>query len=523
LEGGDSSDVVKFQSVTDRFGAIANGHGFTFGDLNNDGFSDIVLSFPRTEALGRPNAGQLQIVFGGPVRRTGVVDFTSLPAGEAATIFGAISGDFLGEGFSISQPLLASDADVDGDGIHDLVITAGNAFRNSRKEGEAYIIFGSETFPRQIDLSQLAGSGMGIVIESDGRTRFGNGVAVGDMNGDGLADVSIIDSAGNVHILWGDAALRQSTVLSAADRNDFDVIAYGSGGSIKPLSFPHIGDFNGDGLQDVALGYPSGDLPSIATPGLTHILFGAGKDRQISSLANITRGTADIADGLLVSGIAAGDTSGRVAVGPLDFNGDGYDDLLIGAPGADPRGNTSGQAYLVFGRENPSVQEGTGFFTVDVSLAERVVGMEFGSQPRPAVITGTVYRDVNQSGNRDAAEFGIESVIVFVDENTDSVFSKERFRERLMQPACSYSRAFRRWLHTRFVSSSPRDSRRHSPLIVQDSVSRHCQVKNSLDLSSESPTLLVVSVLGAVHWSGGFLLTPTRTANSMSARLDSAV
>ncbi|MGH2669506.1 MAG: integrin alpha [bacterium] len=64
--------------------------------------------------------------------------------------------------------------------------------------------------------------------------------------------------------------------------------------------------------------------------------------------ANISLGDLDGTDGFKLSGVAAFDQSGRAVSTAGDVNGDGIDDLLIGAPGA-PNGNFSGASYVVFG------------------------------------------------------------------------------------------------------------------------------------------------------------------------------
>ena len=66
--------------------------------------------------------------------------------------------------------------------------------------------------------------------------------------------------------------------------------------------------------------------------------------------ANINLSALNGTNGFKLSGVAADDFSGRAVSTAGDVNGDGVDDLLIGAPRADPNGNYSGASYVVFGR-----------------------------------------------------------------------------------------------------------------------------------------------------------------------------
>jgi hypothetical protein len=73
-------------------------------------------------------------------------------------------------------------------------------------------------------------------------------------------------------------------------------------------------------------------------------------------LANLTP-----ADGFRINGAAVGDKLGYSVSSAGDFNGDGFDDLIVGAPDADPNGNTdAGSAYVIFGKAS-------GFSDIDVA------------------------------------------------------------------------------------------------------------------------------------------------------------
>ena len=84
-------------------------------------------------------------------------------------------------------------------------------------------------------------------------------------------------------------------------------------------------------------------------------------------LSDIEAGTG----GFAINGVSAGDESGRSVSNAGDVNGDGLDDLIVGANGDDPNGDGSGASYVVFGKsggttvELSDVEAGTGGFVIN--------------------------------------------------------------------------------------------------------------------------------------------------------------
>ncbi|MFW9264513.1 cadherin-like domain-containing protein, partial [Nostoc sp. CALU 546] len=114
-----------------------------------------------------------------------------------------------------------------------------------------------------------------------------------------------------------------------------------SGGSVSSA-----GDINGDGFDDLIIGALRADPNGQSAAGSSYVVFGSnsGFDAQfnLSSL--------DGSNGFVINGIAAFDLSGSSVSSAGDINGDGFDDLIIGAIGADPNGqNIAGSSYVVFG------------------------------------------------------------------------------------------------------------------------------------------------------------------------------
>jgi len=120
----------------------------------------------------------------------------------------------------------------------------------------------------------------------------------------------------------------------------------GSGAAVSSA-----GDVNSDGLADLLIGAGGADSNG-ADSGASYVMFGRNAAQSGSFPASLNLAELDGTKGFRLNGVAAGDFSGG-ASSAGDVNGDGIEDLLIGAPGADPNGERSGASYVVFGEPPP--------------------------------------------------------------------------------------------------------------------------------------------------------------------------
>jgi hypothetical protein len=318
------------------------------GDVNDDGFDDILIGAPFASAAGNAKsyAGESYVVFGGAALPA-TIDLASLGA-AGVTIFGADAGDQSGSA-------LSSAGDVNDDGFDDIVIGAlfaGSVGNTRLQAGESYVIFGGGALPATIDLASLGAAGR-IIFGAGSYDRSGYAVrGAGDVNGDGFDDVIVgaphaSAEAGGSYVVFG--GLTQSATVDLASLGTAGIAIFGiDANDFSGSSVSGAGDVNGDGFGDIIIGAynadGAGNLKDKA--GESYVVFGSATPPSTINLASL--GSA----GITLFGIDSGDYSGCSVSSAGDVNGDGFADFLIGASysaGAGDRTGDAGETYLVFG------------------------------------------------------------------------------------------------------------------------------------------------------------------------------
>lgn len=277
-------------SAGDLFGTSVAG-----GDLDGDGVGDLVVGAPADDATGTDSGTAYAL------------------SGLDGSLLWSASGVAGGDNFGSSLALVP---DTDGDGLPEVLVGAWTADGRQPNSGEARLLDGA------------TGALLVVVRGESSYDFFGRSVAgLDDVDGDGLGDL-LVGAPGESGQGSGAGA---AYLFSGATGTLLAVHRGAAAGDGLGSCVAAAGDLDGDGLSDLLLGAPGSDL---AAPN-------AGRVLVHSSFSGALL--------LDLHGAAAGDNTGTALVGGSDLDGDGLSDIAVGIPAADPSGPSSGCVRVVSG------------------------------------------------------------------------------------------------------------------------------------------------------------------------------
>ncbi len=293
------------------------------GDVNGDGFDDFAVGALGNDD-GGADAGAAFLVLG----RLGITGGSL--AGADATYTGARADD---RASTVTGP-----GDVNGDGLHDLVVGSPNA---GQEAGAVALILGRDA---PVDGS-LQHADATIIGTRPGQV-VGDAVAgLGDFNGDGFADYIVgsyhdydtIDAGGAAYVVLGSATPGDGKLP------DVGIALVGRGPKYSTATtVAGVGDVDGDGLDDAAVNSLAAKGPWLAASEACLVLGAARAEDRALDDADATL-TGAKSDGPLIAIASAG-----------DVDGDGLDDMLFGLPYANRGAPWAGAAHLVLGTVAPA-------------------------------------------------------------------------------------------------------------------------------------------------------------------------
>ena len=295
--GAESMDNIADVTFTgDTINSILGRSASSAGDVNGDGYADVIIGGQVVGQLFEPDTGKAYVYFGG-------ASMNNIPD---VILRGASAGDYFGDAVS-------SAGDVNGDGYSDVIV---GAWVHNSNTGRVHIFYGGSSMDTVADVTMTGESS---------QNYFGVSVSsAGDVNGDGYSDViagayGYSSNTGRAYIHYGGTSMNNVADVTMTGEAASNLFGY---------SVSSAGDVNGDGYSDVivgAAGYSS-------NTGRAYVYFGGASMNNVADMTMTGEATSNLF-GISVS--SAG-----------DVNGDGYSDVIAGAHGYS---SSVGGAFIYFG------------------------------------------------------------------------------------------------------------------------------------------------------------------------------
>jgi hypothetical protein len=291
------------------------------GDVNGDGYSDLIIgAYPYDN--GQTDEGVALIYHGGGLPGN-ATSGTSLAGSVASGRFGSVVADA---------------GDINGDGNDDVLISTPGT--DPAAAGRTLVAYGSE-------------AGIGDAHSVYQTFAFGRTVAgAGDINGDGYADIVIgnpnytnTGNGGEARIYYGSP--------TGLDSINYVALTEPDNGSLFGSAISGATDLNGDNYADIVIGAPKYKVGN-EIRGAAFVYYGS-----VNGLVTTPK---------ILAGKSINASMGASVAGLGDTNGDGFDDLIVGAPTTNTAATEGGVAWIYYGSAN-GVDNSTTYFKNDNAYA----------------------------------------------------------------------------------------------------------------------------------------------------------
>lgn len=342
--GGLGTDVL---DAADAFGSAV----VSIGDLDGDGVVDLVVGAAGDEN-GEEAEGAVYIL---TMNADGTVKSeVKISDGVGGLLAGTLdAGDLFGSS-------VAALGDLDGDGVLDIAVGAPADEASDLSEGAVYVLNlnadGTVKSQRKIS-DNLGGLALATLEAGD---MFGSSVAaIGDFDGDTVTDI-VVGAVGDGNLDVGEGAiyllLMNADGTVKAQQKISDDSAGFTTGALDPndglgSSVASLGDLDGDGVTDLVVG-ASADENVDPSEGAVYVLL-MNADQTVKAQVKITDNSGGFADGTL----DAGDLFGSSVAALGDIDGDGVNDIAVGAAGDENGAESQGAIYVLLMNSDGTVKD----------------------------------------------------------------------------------------------------------------------------------------------------------------------
>ncbi len=395
------------------------GTAIASGDWDGDGVADLAVAarFAGTSDDSLPQRSGLVMILHGGAPAESARDIVDVEREADVVIRGAEEGDRLGRALLF--------ADLDGDGFDDLLAAAvdGDGAKNAQRDcGEVYCVWGQRLGGEREEIDLLDSPGWRIdgVDPNDG---MGRNIEAGDVDGDGRLDLVLTatfadgsenarTNAGDTYVLFG--GTRAELIAKVRLSRNADCVLFGGDSYEYSGASLAVGDFDGDGLAEIAIGANLADGPKTELDmcGAVYVMRGRARDgwKRRYDLGR----DADV----MLHGKKKGEQIG-LTLAALRWQGDPLLDLAIGASLAtaeEPSRERAGRVFVRLGRRDFFGAPGARLVIDDV--ADRIIEgpgvrdqagfslgrVAWGDGGRDALVIGAPFADGPRDERADAGE-----------------------------------------------------------------------------------------------------------------------